>query len=237
MMKWMIGSCIALALFVSVGASRREGETKESGMRLYPELAATVKARIGEFEQIPAARKEQLKEIATFVRDAREKQQPIRMTFICTHNSRRSHLAHLWATVAAAHYGIEKFEGFSGGTEATAFNPRAVAAIRRAGFVVKSDESAKNPRYEVRIGPDAPAIACFSKVYSEGGNPSKDFCAVMVCGQADASCPIVSGATARIALPYDDPKVSDGTPAESATYDERCAQIAREMLYAMSMVK
>jgi len=36
---------------------------------------------------------------------------------------------------------------------------------------------------------------------------------------------------ARFALPYDDPKQSDGTPTEVKTYDERCRQIAREMLY------
>lgn len=40
------------------------------------------------------------------------------------------------------------------------------------------------------------------------------------------------GADARIAIPYDDPKASDGTEHEAQTYDERCRQIAREKLYA-----
>ena len=35
-------------------------------------------------------------------------------------------------------------------------------------------------------------------------------------------------------MPFVDPKVSDGTPEEAATYDERCAQIAREMLWVMT---
>jgi arsenate reductase len=38
-------------------------------------------------------------------------------------------------------------------------------------------------------------------------------------------------------LPYDDPKISDGTPLESTTYDQRSEQIATEMLYLMSEVK
>ena len=48
----------------------------------------------------------------------------------------------------------------------------------------------------------------------------------MVCNDADQKCPTVPGATDRFAIPFVDPKVSDGTEAEAATYDERCAQIA-----------
>ncbi len=47
---------------------------------------------------------------------------------------------------------------------------------------------------------------------------------------------MVQGASSRFAIPYDDPKVADGTPEETAIYDERCAQIAREMLYVFSQV-
>jgi hypothetical protein len=54
----------------------------------------------------------------------------------------------------------------------------------------------------------------------------------LTCSAADEACPRVPGATLRLAIPYDDPKVADGTPDEAATYDERCAQIAHEMLFA-----
>ncbi len=53
---------------------------------------------------------------------------------------------------------------------------------------------------------------------------------------ADKACPTAPGCDLRVAIPYDDPKVSDGTPSESATYDKRGEQIAREMLYVMSLV-
>jgi arsenate reductase len=59
----------------------------------------------------------------------------------------------------------------------------------------------------------------------------------MTCSHADENCPIAMGCDLRLPIRYDDPKISDDTPAEVATYDERCAQIAREMFYAMSRVK
>ena len=62
------------------------------------------------------------------------------------------------------------------------------------------------------------------------------FAAVMTCSSADAACPTVAGADRRIAIPYDDPKAFDGTEREAEIYDERCAQIAREMLYVFAEV-
>jgi arsenate reductase (thioredoxin) len=81
---------------------------------------------------------------------------------------------------------------------------------------------------------DGPKLECFSKVYHDESNPKSDFCAVMTCSQADKLCPIVQGASKRISLPYDDPKVFDGTPQEAGKYDERCRQIAREILFTFS---
>jgi len=37
-----------------------------------------------------------------------------------------------------------------------------------------------------------------------------------------------------VRLWYEDPKVADGTPMEGVAYDERCLQIASEMLYLFS---
>jgi hypothetical protein len=82
-----------------------------------------------------------------------------------------------------------------------------------------------------------PPLDCFSKVYSDLSNPQRDFCAVMVCSQADGACPLVAGAALRLAIPYDDPKAFDDTPNETQKYDDRCQQIAREMLYLFSQAK
>ncbi len=184
-------------------------------------LKKYVAARVTEFEQIPAERREQLAPLVEFVRQ--RKGQPIQLTFICTHNSRRSHLSQVWAKTAAAWYGVHQVETYSGGTEATAFNPRAVAALRRAGFTIPEQIEVGNPRYEVKWDASGPAMVCFSKKYDQAPNPGRDFAAVMTCTQADRACPIVPGAAARIAIPYEDPKVSDNTPDEA----RRTTNVAR----------
>ena len=158
-----------------------------------------------------------------------------KLNFICTHNSRRSHLSQIWAQTMAHHYGV-KVETFSGGTEATAFHPNAVAAIEGAGFDVKKGEGS-NPRYEVGFSNDASPMTCYSKTFDDAVNPSAGFAAIMTCSEADAECPIVLGADVRIKLFYEDPKVSDGSGNEEKVYGERSRQIALEMAYVFSNVK
>lgn len=205
---------------------------------LNPSLQNYVEARVAEFEQIPSERKAQLVKLAAYVRSRKQSSQPVRLTFICTHNSRRSHLAQVWAQTAATYYDVAGVETFSGGTESTAFNVRAVNALQRAGFEIGASPSADavNPRYQVRFHDKARAVECFSKVYDQDPNPPQDFCAVMTCSQADQACPVVAGAALRMAIPYEDPKAFDGTPEEGERYDERCRQIAREMLFVFSKV-
>ena len=58
----------------------------------------------------------------------------------------------------------------------------------------------------------------------------------MVCSSADASCPFVEGAAVRVSLPYLDPKVSDGTPEEAATYRAKSEEIGRELVWLMRTV-
>lgn len=192
------------------------------------------------FDAIPAERRVQLARIAAYVSEKRAKGEPAKITFICTHNSRRSHMSQLWAAAAANYYGVDGVETFSGGTEATAFNPRAVAALQRAGFEIEGGAEATvegaNPKYAVRLAAGAPPHEVFSKKYSDAPNPEEHFAAVMTCSQADKACPTVFGADLRVGVPYEDPKVSDGTPDEAKTYDERARQIATEMFYVFSQV-
>jgi arsenate reductase len=211
--------------------------SKNESSMLLPAVAQYAEQRIGEFDQISEERQSELKTLAAYVRDKVEAGEPVKLTFICTHNSRRSHLSQVWAQVAAAHYRVPNVITFSGGTEATAFNPRAVAALQRAGLSVDTDQPGEaNPQYQVSYATAAPPLLCFSKVFSTAPNPQADYCAVMTCSQADDACPIVHGCEKRIAIRYEDPKVSDGTKQETAVYDERCRQIAREMLFLMSAV-
>ena len=208
-----------------------------SRTELYPELAKFVEQRKAEFGDISDERKEKLKQLAVYIQKCGSEGKPAKLTFVCTHNSRRSHLAQVWAQTAASHYGIKNVVSFSGGTEATACNPLTIAALKRAGFTAHATSSSDaNPHYSLSFQEGGEPLTCFSKVYNDAPNPTSGYCAIMTCSQADKACPTAPGCDLRIAIPYDDPKVSDGTPNESATYDKRGEQIAREMLYVLSQV-
>lgn len=187
------------------------------------------------FTSIPSTRKDLLDRIAGYIQTQIESDKPINLNYICTHNSRRSHFGQVWSAVAASYYKIKNVHTFSGGTEATAFNPNAIQALMRAGFRIEKSDAENNPLYRVYYS-DEDFVSCFSKVYSDLNNPVSDFAAIMTCTDADEKCPMVSGATIKITTPYEDPKLFDGTALQELKYDERCRQIALECLYVFSQV-
>ena len=126
---------------------------------------------------------------------------------------------------------------YSGGTEARACNIRTVRALRRAGFSIAQSSGGTNPVYLAQYSESRPAAKMYSKRFASAENPRKDFAAIFSCDDAAQKCPVVEGAGLRLPMSYVDPKVSDNTPAEAATYDERSRQIAREMFYLMSRVR
>lgn len=179
-------------------------------------------------------RKPILNALTAYISSSIEKGKTPNLNFICTHNSRRSQFSQIWAKVMADHYGV-KLHSFSGGTEATAFNDRAVASLERYGFEVEQEGSV-NPHYFIKYSNNDPSLEMYSKVYDAPENPSKEFAAVMTCSEADENCPVVIGCDRRIPLRYEDPKAFDDTPLEAKMYDERSTQIAREMKYVFSKV-
>jgi len=200
------------------------------------ELESFIIARVQEFDQIPGSRQEILEKVADYVKSKVEQSQPVRLVFICTHNSRRSHISQIWAQVAAYYYGVAHVETFSGGTEATAFNPNAVKAMQEAGLDITVTEHLDNPLYAIKYAADAPVMTAYSKTYDEGENPTSDFAAIMTCSHADENCPFIPGASLRIPVTYEDPKNFDGTPEQDQAYAEKSRQIAREMFYLFSKV-
>lgn len=199
---------------------------------MLPTLLSTIEKLEKEFNEIPLERKKALGKLTQFAKNKIATNQAVYLNFICTHNSRRSHISQLWAQAAAHYFGIANVECFSGGTEATAFNPRAVKAMQDAGFNIIKTKEGDNPIYEVRYSNDVPPVIAFSKKYDDPFNQNHDFAAIMTCSHADENCPLVLGASARIALTYDDPKEFDHSIQEVAKYAERVNQIGREMLYA-----
>lgn len=187
------------------------------------------------FKEIPAERKQLLQKIADYIKTKQAGNEAINLIYVCTHNSRRSHLGQVWAAVAAAYYGFGNVSTFSGGTEATAFNPNAIAALTAAGFTIKKTDESNNPVYEVFFAEEK-FTTCFSKVYNHEANPTQNFAAVMTCSDADENCPFIPGCDLRIGTTYNDPKAFDNTILQNEKYTERSNQIAMECLYVFSKV-
>jgi arsenate reductase (thioredoxin) len=203
---------------------------------MYQAIRSFLKNIEQDFATIPDARKELLQKISNYIQTRYDKNEPINLVYICTHNSRRSHFGQVAAAIAAAYYNIDKVATFSGGTEATTFNPNAINALRTLGFNIVSDEKQVNPTYQVNFGNNLSTM-CFSKVYDHEANPKADFAAIMTCSDAEQNCPFIPGVALRIGTTYEDPKKSDGTPQQDETYLARFKQIATETLYAFSLVK
>jgi protein-tyrosine phosphatase/arsenate reductase len=188
------------------------------------------------FDKIPDERKEILSQLSAYIKEQRQKNQALNLVYICTHNSRRSHLGQVWGAVAANFYGISGINTYSGGTEATAFNPNAIKALQTAGFEISQLTQGQNPRYLVSFGEDI-STTCFSKVYDDKENPSDNFVAIMTCSHAEENCPYIPGVDLRIGITYDDPKDFDGTPQQDEKYLERSNQLALENLYVFSQIE
>lgn len=198
-------------------------------MKLLPAVDAFVKDAIARIPSISPSRKSFLNEIASEISQRTKNELPIRLLFLCTHNSRRSHLGQVFCQLACEYYGHPNIETYSGGTEVTACHPHTVEAFGRAGFETQSDGQVTNPHYRLRYAEDRPPVVAFSKRFDESPNPSESIIAMVCCDHADKACPVIPGAEKRFPLHYSDPKIADGTDREAQTYDERAKEIATEM--------
>ena len=207
-------------------------ETQTTLLPHIEKFAGTVK-----FESITSERKDVLQPLIDFIQSKATAKQEIRLNLICTHNSRRSHLAQVWAQTAAAYFDIEKVFCYSGGTEATALYPMVAETLKDVGFGIQILADGKNPIYAIKFAENEHPVIGFSKLYNDEFNPEEEFAAVMTCSQADGGCPFISGAEKRIPVTFDDPKVFDNTPQQKEKYQERSLQIATEMFYVFSQIK
>jgi arsenate reductase len=191
-----------------------------------------------EFDLISKERKEKLLSLRDYISGKIVENQIPKLIVICTHNSRRSHIGQIWLAVGSDYFQLPEIQTFSGGTEATAFNIRAVNAFQRIGFQMDiPEEKTGNPIYQISWKDGMKPYQTFSKRYEDEPNPKEKFGAIMVCSEADVACPFVPGCDFRLSLPYDDPKEFDETNLEEEKYGERVRQIGREILFMLSQVK
>lgn len=163
--------------------------------------------------------------------------QTVNINFICTHNSRRSHLSQVWAQVAAAYFNIPNVQCYSGGTEVTALFPKVAETLMSQGLNIQIIADNSNPIYAIKYDENTQSIIGFSKKYDDIFNPTSQFVAVLTCSQADGGCPFIPGAEKRIPITFEDPKISDGTAQQMEVYKQKSIEIASEMLYVFSQIK
>ncbi len=190
-----------------------------------------------EVETITNERKETLDPLTGFIQSKVNSNQEIRINFICTHNSRRSHLSQVWAQTMAHHFKIKNVFCYSGGTESTKLFPTVAFTLANLGFEVKTIAEGNNPIYAIKYAENEHPVIGFSKKLDDAFNPKSEFAAVMTCSQADGGCPFIAGAEKRIPITYEDPKVFDNTPQQDEKYTERSLQIATELFYVFSQIQ
>jgi arsenate reductase len=199
---------------------------------MYPDIENQINQL--DINTVTKDRKPILKRILDYIQAKKDKNETIHLNFICTHNSRRSHLSQVWAQALANHYKISDVFCYSGGTEATALFPSVAEALTQSGFQIEKIADTYNPIYSIKFSENAHSIIGFSKTFDADFNPKSNFAAIMTCSSADVNCPFVPGAEQRIALTFEDPKAFDGTPQQKEKYLERSLEIATELKYVFS---
>lgn len=189
-----------------------------------------------DISSIKEDRKDILQSLTNYIQEKVDNKTDVNLNFICTHNSRRSHLAQIWAQTLAAYFKIPHVHCYSGGTEATAIFPMTTKTLMNQGYVFQTLVEGENPIYTIKYSPNRQPIIGFSKIYNDDFNPSSNFAAILTCSEADHDCPFIPNADIRIPLTFEDPKKYDNTPLQEEKYKERSLNIATELYYIFSKV-
>ncbi len=120
---------------------------------------------------------------------------PIRVLFLCTHNSARSQMAE----ALLEQIGGERFEVVSAGTHATRVHPLAIRAMAEVGIDISDAHSKHLNEY---VGQDFDYV-------------------ITVCDSANESCPVFPGEPQRIHWSFPDPSAAVGSEAERYRAFER----------------
>ncbi|MFM7097785.1 MAG: hypothetical protein ACKO16_10280 [Gemmataceae bacterium] len=212
---------------------------------IFPSITNHLKSISKDGKSIAAIHEEARKELLKVIVEQYKPGRELSIILVCTGNSRRSMMGAAMGNAAAAHHGFSDLRFYSGGTTPSAFNSRSIRALKEVGFKIEptgekatpGPKGEENPVYNVIWGQKTLRGIEFSKHYSDPRNPQKDFIALMVCDEADGSCPAVMGAKKRISVPFADPKAFDGKPEESSKYSERRDDIGRFMLSTLAIAR
>ena len=205
---------------------------------IFSQVQTLIQNHFLNFDNINEERKLDLDDLAKWIHQQLLQNRYLNAIVICTHNSRRSHLGQLLLALAADYYQVSGINAYSGGTEATAFNYRMLNALSEAGFKIDTIKEGDNPNYFIAWGDSETQNLrnIFSKHYNDKVNPQAHFLAILVCDSAAQNCPVVNGASKRVALTYKDPKDFDGTKQEKEAYQEKIFEMGKELFYLVNRV-
>jgi len=190
-----------------------------------------------EFINVPDSTQEKLKDAGTYIINRLNNGQVTSISFVCEHNSRKSHLGQIWTTLAAQYYHLDNVKCYSGGTTPTYVNQRIINALENTGFQISEKGIAGHgPKYFLDYGKPSLGFEIFSKRYDHPMNPDTNYLAISLCLNPDECCPISYGSDKQLSIPYEDLQPFDNSSLESAKYDEQCRIVARDMFYMMDFV-
>ncbi len=205
---------------------------------IFQQVQTLIQNHFLNFDNINEERKKDLDNLAKWIQQQLLQNRFLNTIVICTHNSRRSHLGQILLSLASDYYHVSGINAYSGGTEATAFNSRMVNALSEVGFRIDINKESDNPIYSIAWGNSETQHLknIFSKTYNDQVNPQANFLAILVCDSAAQNCPVVIGASKRVALTYKDPKDFDGTNQEKEAYQEKIFEMGTEIFYLLNQV-
>jgi hypothetical protein len=202
-----------------------------------PELMSYCQSLQDEFVNVPDSTGKMLKEAGTYIIDHLNSGRETSISFVCEHNSRKSHLGQVWTQMAAQYYGIDSVICYSGGTTPTYVNQRIIKALENTGFQISEKGIAgEGPIYYLNYNKPSQGFEIFSKRYDHAMNPDTNYIAISLCYNPEECCPITGGADEQLTIPYPDLQPYDNTPLETKMYDEQCRMIARDMFFMMNYV-
>jgi len=127
-----------------------------------------------------------------------------RVLFVCTHNSARSQMAEAMLN----HWGGDKFEAFSAGTEATGIRPETIQVMEEIDIDLSSHRSKTIEEFR--------------------GHAFEWF--ITVCDEAQQNCPVLPGVDNVGHWSIEDPSAAEGTPDERLAVFRRVRDLMRNRI-------
>ncbi|HSH22152.1 MAG TPA: arsenate reductase ArsC [Candidatus Caenarcaniphilales bacterium] len=133
-----------------------------------------------------------------------EERRPIRVLFICVHNSARS----IMAEALLRDVGGDEFEALSAGTDARVVNPLTLRVLEEAGV---STAGLSSKPVQPFVGEQFDYV-------------------ITVCDPAREACPFLPGHHSTLHWSFDDPSEAEGTDEERARVFRRVFEEIRQQV-------